>query len=409
MTRIQAVAEPKRAAAETTPGGAWDSVAHLYVHVPFCARRCAYCDFAVEARRDPPGQEWLAAISLEAERAAREGLLGGAGALKTLYVGGGTPSLLDPRIVARTGRIAGAEVLPGQEIEWTVEANPESFSAETARVWRRAGVNRVSFGAQSFSRTALKWMGRLHGPGRVAKAVDKARAQGLKNLSVDLIFGLPDEVERSMSDDLDSLLALGAPHVSLYGLTVEKGTPLAEWIRSGRTSPPRDARYEDEYRLAVERLKGAGYEHYEVSNFALPGSRSRHNAAYWDGSPYLGLGPGAHSFAAGERWWNRRSFQGYVQGVSGKDGARAGQERPTPDQRRLERIWLALRRREGVGADLLNDAARRAVGEWVRRGLAVEEFKRVRLTTEGWLLLDSCAVELDLALASSPIQSPEPV
>ena len=281
---------------------------HLYVHAPFCARRCGYCDFAVDVAKEPPLDAWADALRGEVRGVRRaEGWMEPL-ALDTLYVGGGTPSLLGPAAIDRLLRaLDGAVALdPGAEL--TSEANPESFTPEVARAWRRAGLNRLSFGAQTFHGPSLRWMGRLHGPEGPGRAVERARAAGFDNVGLDLIFALPPMLGRDLEADLDRVLALRPEHVSVYGLTVEKGTPLARWVAEGRVVMPDEDRYGDEYLLVAQRLRAAGYVHYEVSNFALPGRASRHNGAYWRGVPYLGLGNGAHSYVPPRRWWKLKSF-----------------------------------------------------------------------------------------------------
>ena len=376
-------------------------IGNLYVHAPFCTRRCRYCDFAVEVNRRPDGAEWLAAIRAELEWAEGPGRIPLAPSLETLYVGGGTPSVLDPRLVARLAEVVGRGRIRAPGFEWTVEANPESFSGRVAERWAKGGVNRVSFGVQSFDRAALRWMGRLHAPADAGAAVRAARAAGVQNLSVDLIFGLPSTVPRDWRGDLERALGLEVPHVSLYGLTVEKGTPLARQVGEGRVAPCGDERYRDEYLLAAEILARAGYDHYEVSNFARPGFESRHNRACWSGAPYLGLGNGAHSHHGGRRWWNERAWPAYRDRVARSGSGRAGSERPTLRQTRLERVWLALRTAAGLDAAEVGAAASAVTRRWVAAGLAERGSGAVRLTPAGWLVLDELTVELDAALDRS--------
>ena len=370
-------------------------VRNVYVHAPFCARRCCYCDFAVEVNRQPDSPGWLSAIRTELESLVTSGELHLASALDTLYVGGGTPSILDPRQVAALSGVVGRERMRGSGFEWTVEANPESYTGQVARRWAQGGVNRVSFGVQSFSPEALRWMGRLHSAADAEEAVGRARAAGVANLSVDLIFGLPAAVARSWKGDLERTLRLKVPHISLYGLTVEEGTPLARALQEGRTAPAGEGRYRDEYLMAAETLARAGYDHYEVSNFALPGFRSRHNLACWRGAPYLGLGNGAHSYWHRRRWWNERDWHVYRDRVRDSGCARADGEVLGDGQTRLERLWLALRTREGLDAALLGDGAERLVRGWHQEGLARFEDGAVRLTPEGWLILDDLTLELE--------------
>ena len=370
-------------------------IAHVYVHAPFCARRCLYCDFAVEVDRSPPTARWLAAVGRELDAIRASGRPPLSPFLDTVYVGGGTPSLLRPEAMRGLGGAIGAGRMRGAGLEWTVEANPESFRAATAAEWAEAGVNRVSLGVQSFEPDALAWMGRLHSPGDARAAVGRARAAGISNLSVDLIFGLPDGVRRSWSDEVARALELDTPHLSLYGLTAEAGTSLWRSVREGRAAMPAGSRYRDEYLLAAEALTEAGYDHYEVSNFARPGFESRHSRACWRGAPYIGLGNGAHSHYGGRRWWNASDWAAYATQVEDSGRAIAGEETLTGGQRRLESLWLGLRTAEGLETAGLGAAAEAAIERWETSGWARRAANRVRLTARGWLILD----ELVLALA----------
>ena len=365
----------------------------LYIHVPFCARRCFYCDFAVQATREPPTAEWLDAITAELGLLARERGWEHPLELVTLYVGGGTPSLLAADAMAALAqRIAPYAVLqPGAE--WTCEANPESFTPELGRAWRCAGVNRISLGVQSFDLRVLRWMGRLHGPDGPARAVLAARASGIHDVSVDLIFALPERLERSWEADLEHALALEPEHISLYGLTAESGAPLGRRVLEGRERMPDDERYADEYLLADERLVAAGYEHYEVSNFARPGYRSRHNPVYWTGAPYAALGPGAHAFYPPLRRWNLRGWDTYRGSLHNQELPVEDEEVVDAESAALERIWLGLRTCDGVSLVTSNAAQRELAAEWAQRGWAALQDGAVRLTPEGWLLLDRLAVE----------------
>jgi len=371
------------------------TVASVYVHAPFCVRRCLYCDFAVQVRRTGDTPAWLSALDGELESIAREGLFTLAPRLDTLYVGGGTPSLLGPEAMSGLRRVLGHERLGGSDLEWTAEANPESLTPEVARAWRDAGVNRLSLGVQTFHAPALRWMGRMHGPEGAETAVATARASGVENLSVDLIFGLPGHLGRPWQTDLERVLALDVPHVSLYGLSVEPGTPLGRAVREGRELPVDEERYREEFLLAAETLRAAGYEHYEVSNFARPDAASRHNQAYWRGVPYLGLGNGAHSFAPPVRRWNLRAWEEYATRTAEGRSPEEDREVLDADARRLERIWLGLRTSDGLEVHDLGHGAEAAAAAWERKGLAVIDHGTVRLTPEGWLVLDRLAVELD--------------
>jgi oxygen-independent coproporphyrinogen-3 oxidase len=367
----------------------------VYVHAPFCARRCRYCDFAVQVRRTGDVEAWMAALAGELRAVEAEGLLTLAPTLETLYVGGGTPSLLGPAAMAALARMLGRERLRDPGLEWTAEANPESLTPEVASAWSEAGANRLSLGVQTFHEPSLRWMGRLHGASGAADAVAAARAAGFENLSVDLVFGLPAHLGRSWTRDLDGALALAVPHVSLYGLSVEPGTPLGRAVTEGREPGVDEERYRDEFLEAAERLKREGYEHYEVSNFARPGYASRHNQAYWTGAPYLGLGNGAHSYAPPVRRWNLRGWEDYSARASRGESPEEGREVLDRPALRLEGIWLGLRTAWGLSLGGMSQDALALVSGWVQEGWAVRYDDRVRLTPRGWLVLDRLSVELD--------------
>jgi len=263
---------------------------------------------------------------------------------------------------------------------------------EVAGAWRRAGVNRISLGAQSFDDKVLQWMHRTHDAARIGDAVRALRGAGFDNISLDLIFGLPEELRRDWGRDLDRACALGPEHLSLYGLTIEQRTPLARWISRGATRPPDDERYAEEYLAAHERLARDGYCFYEVSNAARDGARSRHNSAYWSGRPYLGVGPAAHSFDGRVRRWNHGAWEAYRRAVLEGRSPVESQEVLTPEQQGTERVYLALRTSEGLA---LTDADVGApLPAWVERGWAMVRGDRLTLTPEGWLRLDALVTDL---------------
>lgn len=338
---------------------------HLYVHVPFCGRRCVYCDFSIAVRRRLPVADYLAAVSREIARGSVPG------DLDTIYLGGGTPSRLGAAGVAALVALLGPVSPPA---EFTLEANPEDVTPESARAWVQAGVNRLSLGAQSFDDRVLAWMHRTHDTARVGSAVAAARAAGVRNLSLDLIFALPEALDRDWSRDLDAAVALEPEHISLYGLTVEPGTPLFRRVGRGELSAAPEPRYEEEYLLAHERLAAAGYVFYEVSNAARSGREAAHNRSYWTLDPYLGLGPSAHSFDGAFRWWNEPAYARWRRALEEGRSPVAGREVLNDHQRRLERLYLGLRTREGI---VLPDPCPAALGErlgrWVAAGWAVTE------------------------------------
>ncbi len=370
---------------------------YLYLHVPFCARRCSYCDFAVHAVREPPVDAWLDAVEAELARVAEHEGWSEPLRLRTVYVGGGTPSLLGPESMLALRRRLEPYAQWDCDVEWTVEANPESFDETLARAWREAGVNRLSLGAQTFDPGALRWMGRLHGPDGPVRAAEAAVRAGIENWSIDLIFGLPARLGRDWTADLERALALGPTHVSLYGLTAEPATPLGRWVREGRERLADEEAYEAEYLEAVERLGASGFVHYEVSNFALPGRESLHNSAYWTGEAYLGLGSGAHSFLPPVRRWNLRDWNAYRTAVAEGESPVDAEEAIDDEAARLERIWLGLRTRKGLSHRGWSRAQEDRVDDWVERGWAERTADGVRLTAAGWLLLDRLAIEFEEA------------
>lgn len=375
---------------------------HVYLHVPFCRRRCSYCDFSIAVRRTIPATQYVEAVKRERD------LLFASGEwdddpLETLYLGGGTPSLLPPEAVAELVHY----FLPSHAfatgkggVEVTIEANPDDVTLPVAAAWRQGGVNRVSLGVQSFSPGVLRWMHRTHGAGQAGKAVRALRRAGFDNVSLDLIFALPDAVRPNFRRNLEKALALEPDHLSVYGLSVEPRTPLARWISRGAIAPSADERYADEFLLAHEVLTSAGFEHYEVSNYAKPGRRSRHNSAYWTGEPYAGLGPAAHGFAGGVRRWNMAPWAAYERTVHQGKSPEAGRETLSSEERLLERVYLALRTNAGVARTLFGAEAQALLEDATRNGLLERRGSKIRATPRGWLALDAIVARLTTWAAS---------
>lgn len=360
------------------------TVRHVYIHVPFCVRRCSYCDFSIAVRSNTPADEYLTALRTELEGVHPA-------EVDTVYFGGGTPSRLGGEGVARMLDVVRERYAAAPGAEITLEANPEDVTPEAARAWLRAGVNRLSLGAQSFDDRVLSWMHRTHSAARIETAVRTAREAGFDNISLDLIFSLPESLQRNWERDLYAAIALAPEHVSLYGLTIEPATPLSRWRDRGAVTEAPEESYEREYLLAHELLTRAGFEHYEVSNFGLPGRASRHNAAYWALVPYAGHGPSAHRFDGTVRAWNESAYAGWVERLRRGIGSTAGSEALTPEQQELERVYLGLRTTIGCGANALDPAV---VEPWLGAGWAVETDSRIRLTPPGWLRLDALTAAL---------------
>jgi oxygen-independent coproporphyrinogen-3 oxidase len=311
--------------------------------------------------------------------------------LETLYLGGGTPSRLGGSGIARLLDVLRDRLSIETGAEVTLEANPEDVSTDSASAWRREGINRLSIGAQSFDDSALRWMHRTHDAAAIRRAVDSARDAGLTDLSLDLIFALPPEVPRSWDHDVTEALALDPTHVSLYGLTVEPLTPLGRWRERGALGEIPDDQYEREYLRAHDAMTAAGFEHYEVSNFARPGHRARHNAAYWRGVPYAGLGPGAHEYDGEVRRWSVGAYAAWVRRLAAGVDPIEGSELLDAENRETEAIYLGLRTDGGVR---LSEAGLARIAPWCSAGWGTIHDGRLVLTALGWLRLDSLATDL---------------
>jgi putative oxygen-independent coproporphyrinogen III oxidase len=322
----------------------------VYVHVPFCLARCHYCDFVTYTGMEGLRRPYAAAL-LEEAALAVAALGPEPPEVTSVFVGGGTPTLLPPDDLARLlDRLR--ELLafaPGAEV--TVEANPETVDAAVAAGLAGAGVTRVSMGAQSFDGRVLAALGRVHDAARVEAAVATLRAAGVPALNLDLIYGGPGEDDRSWSATLAAAVALGPEHLSAYALTIEPATKFGRLVAAGRMAEPAEDDLADRYDTACAALAGAGYAHYEVSNWARPTHASRHNLTYWRRGRYLGLGAGAHEFDGTTRRWNVAGVPAYLEAVSGHRRPTEGQERLDPDQARFEALALRLRTVDGLGPD----------------------------------------------------------
>src|SRR5262245_52309367 len=366
-----------------------------YVHVPFCAQHCGYCDFAVAA-----GQDYLIDLYLEAlgDELAR---LDGPAAVDTVFIGGGTPTHLSPRQLERLLALVNSQLPLRRDGEFSVEANPDGLTPEKVVVLADHGVNRVSLGVQSFHEEFLSRLDRGHGPEHVQPAVERIRAR-IGNVSLDLIFAVPGQTPGEWAADLTAALGLEPDHVSTYGLTYEKGTPL--WKRRER-GEVRAVSEDDELAMyvgAMDRLSAAGFEQYEVSNFARPGRRCRHNETYWANEAYFGFGVGAARFVMGRREVNCRNTEDYIRRVlAGESPTFQTEQLPQGDAAR-ETAAVQLRRAAGVirsrfreqtGSDF-DDLTRGRAGLLVAEGLRQDDGAAVRLTRRGRCVADALVVKL---------------
>ncbi len=386
--------EPAPADGALPPGvRAGDAPFGVYLHVPFCASRCGYCDFNTyvpaelgpELTRSSYAEDAIAEIRL-----ARRVLGDAAGPVRTVFVGGGTPTLLPPGDLARMLRAVDDELglAPGAEV--TTEANPESVGPVSLRALREAGFTRVSFGMQSAREHVLAALDRRHTPGRAAQCVGWAHDAGFEPVNLDLIYGAPGESADDWRASLDAAVAAGPDHVSAYALVVEPGTALARKVARGEVAAPDDDVLAGRYLLADDVLTAAGLRWYEVSNWARgDAARCRHNELYWTDGDWWGIGPGAHSHVGGVRWWNVKHPKAYADLLAAGASPAAGRERLTASQRWLERTMLGVRLVDGLALADLDDAGRGGAERAAADGLLACDDGRVSLTRRGRLLADT--------------------
>jgi oxygen-independent coproporphyrinogen-3 oxidase len=378
-------------------------VRSLYLHIPFCERKCEYCDFTSVAGATGSGA-YMDALGTEVRRLGeRMGRL----SLDTVFIGGGTPSLVDPESLAALVATVRTTFSVPDGAEFSMEANPSSISEQRARLWRGAGVNRISIGVQSLEADALRFLGRVHDAERAIAAVGEVRAAGFTSINCDLIYAVPGLGDTRWRRTLERVIAVGPTHLSCYELTVEPGTPLHTSVRRGLVTPVEGGRSMRQHRIAVEMLESAGYEQYEVSNFAMPGESCRHNLAYWHNGYYLAAGVGAHGHVPASaavalgleveagtvslRYWHGRGIAAYGRAI--RDGALAvaGSETVGLEMREQERLMLGLRLREGVRIDPTRVAEARALEGL---GLVVVDGDRVRATVRGEAVLNQVTLRL---------------
>lgn len=388
----------------------------LYLHVPFCAVHCPYCDFAIHIGAEDLHRPYIEAVIRELR------LLAAGGAerhpLDTVYLGGGTPSLLDRQLLEDLLSAVREAFAIAPDGEITIEANPTDLTDEQARGWLALGINRVSLGVQSLDDRSLRWLGRNHDRSQALAAIEVLQGAGLENLSCDLIYAIPEQSTEVFAAGIRALASYSPAHVSCYELTVEAGTPLAWSVAQGRAKAPRERDFLEQHRLARGVLEGAGLLQYEVSNYARPGRESRHNLGYWQGRHYLAAGCGAHGFvspgmaggwgiettpsAVGVRYWNLRNASTYIKQVGALGHGRRGQEEIDEAQREAERLACGLRLRDGV--ELSQPQQLATAEDLVRLGLLTLSGSRAIATTSGIEVLDRVTLEL-----LGPVPVPYPV
>ena len=369
----------------------------LYLHVPFCSTRCGYCDFntytAAELGSAPGASREAYLAAAHAELAVAAQVLGPR-ELSTVFVGGGTPTLLEAKELIGLFDAARRLFPLASGAEVTTECNPESVDQPYLEALVEGGFNRISFGMQSAQPHVLRVLERRHTSGRVPDVTRWARAAGFSTLSLDLIYGTPGESLDDWRTSLNAALSCEPDHVSAYALIVEDGTRLAAQIRRGELPAPVDDDQADFYELADSTLGAAGMDWYELSNWSRPGHECRHNLAYWRGDSWWGVGPGAHSHVAGVRWWNVKHPRSYSAALAQGRSPAAARELLDPEARRVERVLLESRLVEGLDVDVLTATERGRVANLAQRGLIEEHDDRLTLTLRGRLLADAVVRDL---------------
>ncbi len=368
----------------------------IYLHIPFCKQACTYCNFHFTTSlryKDDLVQALLKEIEMERE------YLGGQ-PVETIYFGGGTPSILSVNEVEilLESLYKNFTVASGAEI--TLEANPDDITKEKLQAWKKAGINRLSIGVQSFFEEELQWMNRAHNAWQAKESLELATSQ-FENITMDLIYGSPLLTDAMWKENVDAAISLGIPHLSCYALTVEEKTPLQKMIQLQQRLDVDNDKQARQFLLLMQWLREKGYEHYEVSNFALEGYRSRHNSSYWKGASYLGLGPSAHSYNGIERRWNIANNQIYIS--STREGQPKRETEVLSEQNRInEHIMISLRTKEGLDLDTIEthwgNAERKRIeiqsAKYIKAGYIVQEGAFSRLTDEGMLRADGIAADL---------------
>lgn len=375
----------------------------LYVHIPFCARRCPYCDFAIVANAKSEFVEnYVAALRVELASTLQSARANETRELSSIFFGGGTPSALKGEVLASLLELIRENFPIARDAEITLEANPEDATIEMLSTLRAAGWNRISFGAQSFDSNQLKFLGRRHDSAQVENSIESARAAGFENLSLDLIYALPGQTRAQWRSTLARAVELNVSHLSCYSLTIENGTNFGRRAKLGTLVPVESDAQAELMQDAQEILSAADYSRYEVSNYARPGLESSHNLNCWRGGDYLACGNSAHGHLNGVRWWNERDPQTYVALMEAGKSARAGEEILTPRERLDELVMLGLRTREGfdlqkVSSRLNLDVKRElngALQDLLARGVLEAQDQTIRLCAASMPVADAVAARL---------------
>lgn len=377
----------------------------IYIHIPFCKQACFYCNFHFSTSLKQKN-EMMQAIQKEIELQKDffkriSGKEKGNEFIQTIYFGGGTPSLLSIKDIDTVLNLIFKYFHTATNCEITLEANPDDVSTKKLREWKRCGINRLSLGVQSFYDTDLKWMNRSHNAQRSLQSIQEIKKAGFHNFSADLIFGIPGQTDVQWEENIEQMIRLKVPHLSCYALTVETGTALYHFIQNKKYQPVNEEQAARQFEILIKKLVSAGYEHYEISNFALPGNRSIHNSNYWKGIPYLGIGPSAHSYNGKMRYWNVANNAQYIQNIQGGI-IPAESELLTVDMQWDEYIMTSLRTMEGCDLDYVFKKWGKAESEklkakclkFISKDQMILEKNHLVLTNKGKLFADGIAAEL---------------
>lgn len=386
-------------------------VEYLYIHIPFCIKKCIYCDFysipfthpfppLAEGRIGGVAGDYINALRKEIE--LRKGV---ADNLKAIFIGGGTPTILSEKDIAEILNAVRKNYSINPDAEITIESNPRTISEDKAKKLLDSGINRISIGVQSFVDKELITLGRSHNADDAIKAVKDIRSAGFKNISVDLIYGIPEQNLSTWEYTLLKAMELSPAHISTYELTHEKDTPLYEYIKSGRLTMPEEGVISEMYYKGIDMLKAHGYVHYEISNLSKPEYECRHNLNYWNRGKYLGIGAGAHSFFSGKRTGNARDINHYIESINDNKIPVAEEHYITNEEALKEFIFLGMRKTDGIDLRLLPEKKRvlmkKAVEDLASHGLVEVQDNRLRLTGKGLILSSEVIVQVLLSLEGS--------
>ncbi|HJW15856.1 MAG TPA: radical SAM family heme chaperone HemW, partial [Flavisolibacter sp.] len=368
----------------------------IYLHIPFCKQACTYCNFHFTTSLHYKNDLLKALVkesALEKEYLERK-------PVETIYFGGGTPSILSSTEIESLLEALHRNFPIAPQAEITLEANPDDIIKEKLQGWKNAGINRLSIGVQSFFEEELKWMNRAHNSSQALEGLELATTL-FDNITMDLIYGSPLLTDEMWKHNVDTAIQLGIPHLSCYALTVEEKTPLQKMIQLQQRSDVDNDKQARQFSLLMQWLKEKGYEHYEVSNFAKQGYRSRHNSSYWKGAPYLGLGPSAHSYNGKERRWNIANNVTYIKSIN--EGQPKRETEVLSEQNKInEHIMISLRTMEGLDLEAIDrhwgtlemNRLESQLGKYIKAGFAIKENSFIKLTNEGMLRADGIAADL---------------